>query len=146
VAGCHGTVWDHATGPSHGKPIPDESIYEVDYIKGLGLSYSTSYSLVKFDKHRQLMPFPENTKGVILRIKGDGMPESTVLRVQWSYLTEAAVKPLIIQRVSAKELNRLQYVDLTLYQRNGELPPGSYEVKLEDEASAKSRRLPFTIL
>jgi hypothetical protein len=144
-AGClHGDT--PAPKSSAATSLPQKSLYDLDYIRELSLACSTSYSHMQYDEHRRDAPFPENTKGIILRIKGDEMPDKTTLRVRWFHLEKGLPSPLITQRVSPEELNRLQYVDLTLYQRDGELPSGDYEVKLEDEASAKSLRLTFSIL
>ena len=115
------------------------------YIKRLQLGYCTSKSLMHFDVTRTEAPFPENTKGVILRISGEDAPADAKISVTWYYLQNGR-RLVCTQKVLPGELNRLQYVELSLYHQDAEFPKGDYEVVIQEEERDKSRTLPFSIL
>lgn len=115
------------------------------YIRSLKISYSTSNTLIKFDNDRMKTPFPENTKGVILRISTEKVPPDTSVNVSW-YFVKKHDKPLAVQSVSPDELNSHEYVDLSFYHKDGEFPAGDYEAIITDKATGRHEKIGFSVL
>ncbi|GEM_PF-2394403 len=118
--------------------------YKLPYIRDLKLSYTTAKNHLVYNEHLSSTTFPENASGVILRVSGERVPEELTARVSWFYVKE---KPHLLcsQQITSEELNKLQYVDLSLYQHDTELPAGQYEVVIEDNKHAEKEKLTFHI-
>jgi len=140
-----------ASGCQNGKAVTSQptasieaKVYRLPYIRDLKLSYTTAEKQFVYNEHLSSTTFPENTSGVILRFSGEKVPEGLTTSVSWYYVKEHS-RLLCSQQVSSEELNKLQYVDLSLYQHDTELPAGQYEVVIEDNRHTDKEKLTFSI-
>jgi hypothetical protein len=118
--------------------------YRLRYIKDLRLSYTTAKKQFVYNENQTSAAFPENTSGVVLRLSGDSVPEGLIASVSW-YFVKDRPQLLCSQSVSAAELNRLQYIDISMYQHDTELPAGQYEVVISDNRNSEKEKLSFLI-